>query len=238
MRQLKVLILAWFLVALFAVPGFAASYTGTCVAAYDGDTITVRINGKLEKIRLLGIDTPEMGQQPWGTKARDYTRSLVVGKQVRVETDVQQRDQYRRLLAYVYVGDTFLNEAIIRSGHAMLLTYPPNVAKTDVLTRAQTAARNEGKGVWNPSAPLTQSPRDYRHKPSYTRGQDLTIARQPKAKAQSPSRPQAASGQVSLNVNSLKYHEPSCRYYDCKNCEPMGLGDAQTRGGVAGKCCH
>lgn len=214
----------------------AANLTGVCVAAYDGDTITVRVGGGREKIRLLGIDTPEMGQRPWGTKARDFTRSLVLNKEVRIVTDVQPRDRYGRLLGYVYVGNIFVNEAIVRAGHGVLLTYPPNVAHVDTFRAAQTAARTEGRGIWDRSNPLTQSPQEYRRNGkgsgrTYSRGEGLRVASRNQVSAA------GASGLVSLNQRSGKYHEPGCPYYGCRNCVDVPRSQAQSSG-VPCRVCH
>ena len=152
--------------ALLALPlpaSSAPALQGKVVKVSDGDTLVVQVDpNRQEKVRLVGIDTPEMAQKPWGERAKTFTERLALGKVVRLETDVQPRDQYGRLLAYVYVGKTFLNYELVRQGYAMLLTYPPNVAHVDQFTQAQKLARQEGKGIWNSKDGLEQSPRDFR----------------------------------------------------------------------------
>lgn len=152
--------------ALLALPlpaSSAPALQGKVVKVSDGDTLVVQVDpNRQEKVRLLGIDTPEMAQKPWGERAKTFTERLALGKVVRLETDVQPRDQYGRLLAYAYVGKTFLNYELVRQGYAMLLTYPPNVAHVDQFTQAQKLARQEGKGIWNSKDGLDQSPRDFR----------------------------------------------------------------------------
>jgi micrococcal nuclease len=235
--SVRAFLMALFALFMAALPAWSVTFTATCVSAYDGDTITVRRDGAREKIRLLGIDTPEMGQRPWGLKARDYTRSLVLNKTVRVETDVQPRDRYGRLLGYVYVGNVFVNEAIVRAGHGMLLTYPPNVAHVDTFRAAQTAAQNSGVGIWNRANPLMQSPQEYRRNGrgfgagrTFSRGAGLQLA---------DPRPagKGGGGTVSLNQRSRKYHEPSCQYYDCGNCVDVPRAQAESVG-VPCKVCH
>lgn len=146
------------------LPSLAApALQGKVVRVSDGDTLVVQLDpNRQEKVRLLGIDTPEMAQKPWGERAKAFTEKLALGKIVRLESDVQPRDQYGRLLAYAYVGKTFINYELVRQGYAMLLTYPPNVAHVEEFTRAQKLAREEGKGIWNPKDGLNQSPRDFR----------------------------------------------------------------------------
>lgn len=115
----------------------------------DGDTIIVEIDGQRERVRYIGIDTPEMNdsREVVLEKARDATdanEALVAGKTVRLEFDVQRRDKYGRLLAYVWVGDTLVNEELVRRGYAELLTIPPNVRYAERLAEARRAARTGG----------------------------------------------------------------------------------------------
>ena len=71
------------------------------------------------------------------------------GKEVRLEYDVQRRDRYRRLLAYVYLEDgTFVNAELLRQGYAQLLTIPPDVKYVDLFVRLQKEAREAGRGLW------------------------------------------------------------------------------------------
>src|SRR5207302_4566860 len=101
------------------------------LSVHDGDTITVQLADRKEKVRLIGIDAPEIDQAPWGIQARDALRGLLDGKTVRLETDITVRDQYRRLLAYVYVGEMLVNLELVRQGQAVLYTVPPNVAHVE-----------------------------------------------------------------------------------------------------------
>ncbi|NBV41781.1 thermonuclease [bacterium] len=117
------------------------------IGVTDGDTIRVEIGDKRESVRLIGVDTPESRRNEklmhdvyrtkrdvntileMGQEATEYTKSLVKAKDPLVlEYDVQKRDRYRRILAYVYLKDgRMLNEELVKSGHAMPLTIPPNV---------------------------------------------------------------------------------------------------------------
>jgi micrococcal nuclease len=132
------------------------------VSIHDGDTITVLIDDRQEKVRLVGIDAPELDQAPWGVQARNALRALVDGKTIRLETDIAVRDQYKRLLAYVYVGEMLVNLEMIRQGQAVLYTVPPNVAHVDEYRKVQQAAREAGRGVWNEAQPLDVAPDCYR----------------------------------------------------------------------------
>lgn len=116
----------------------------------DGDTIVVEIDGRRERVRYIGIDTPEMNDARAAilVQAREATEAneqLVGGKSVRLEFDVQRRDKYGRLLAYVWVGDTLVNEELVRRGFAELLTIPPNVRYAERLAEARRTARENAE---------------------------------------------------------------------------------------------
>lgn len=164
MTALRTPLLAAALVTLMAWPSAALTLTGRVVKVADGDTITIMTDNQKERIRLVGIDTPEKKQPVWGQRAKDFTTRLVMGKDVRVETDVEERDRYGRVLGYVYVDKTFVNLELVRQGYAMLYTSPPNVAHTDEFVAAQREAREAGRNIWNPKNGLTQTPYEFRHK--------------------------------------------------------------------------
>jgi micrococcal nuclease len=204
--------------ALLALPFFAPSLPaqagpvlqGKVVRVSDGDTLVVQVDpNRQEKVRLLGIDTPEMAQQPWGERAKAFTERLALGKLVRLEADVQPRDQYGRLLAYAYVGKTFVNYELVRQGYAMLLTYPPNVAHVDDFTRAQALARKEGKGIWRSKDGLDQSPRDFRRQ---KRGDSRSRADAPPSAPTRDAAPAQAppAGAIVANAKSRIFHDASC----------------------------
>lgn len=129
----------------------------------DGDTIDVIIDGDEERVRLIGIDTPEIahaasGDRPaqvgecFGDEAHRYTESLLpVGTPVRLERDVVPRDDYGRLLAYVYraADGVFANHEIVRQGYAQPLTIPPNVAHSELMVAAARAAERDDAGLWS-----------------------------------------------------------------------------------------
>jgi len=126
----------------------------------DGDTIVVHVSGHDERVRLIGIDTPETVDprkpvQCFGKEASDHTKALLpAGTVVRLERDAEARDRYDRLLAYVYrkSDGLFVNLELARDGYAQLLTIPPNVAYVDQLRAAVADARHQGRGLWSSCA--------------------------------------------------------------------------------------
>ena len=123
--------------------------------ASDGDTIKVMQAGKEETVRLVGIDTPEthdprVSVQCFGQAASDKTKSLVIGKAVRLEPDPQSsdRDKYRRLLRYVYLEDgRLLNQVLVEEGYAFAYTLFPN-SKLEQFRGWELAARQQNRGLW------------------------------------------------------------------------------------------
>lgn len=130
--------------------------TGEVVRIVDGDTIHVLLaDGTKEKVRYIGIDTPESVKpntpvQCFAKAASARNAELVGGERVRLVTDVEERDRYGRLLAYVFrVRDgEFVNAALVRDGFATQATFPPNVAHEDEFRRLARDARRAGRGLW------------------------------------------------------------------------------------------
>jgi micrococcal nuclease len=134
------------------------------ISVADGDTVTVMVSSKEEKVRLIGIDAPELGQKPWGAESKKYLESLMnsSGSRVRLEYDVDKRDKYGRILAYLWTIDGLLvNLSIVKNGQAMLYTFPPNVKYVNELKAAQAEARNKRLGIWSGEG-MKQRPNDYR----------------------------------------------------------------------------
>lgn len=114
----------------------------------DGDTIIIRMDGARERVRFIGIDVPEsVHSDPSknteeGRLASDFTKSLLEGQKVSLEFDVQERDKYGRILAYVYLDDEMVNETLLREGHAQAITYPPNVKYQERFRQIQNEREN------------------------------------------------------------------------------------------------
>ena len=137
----------------------------TVVRIVDGDTIVVdRGHGK-EKVRYIGIDTPESVKPDtpvefMGKEATEANAALVDGQTVLLETDVSDTDDYGRLLRYVWIEDPqrpdgllLVNLALVAHGFANAATFPPDVRYADVFRQAERAARAQGLGLWGPATP-------------------------------------------------------------------------------------
>jgi micrococcal nuclease len=133
------------------------SYTVTSVS--DGDTIKVSVNGKIETIRLIGVDTPETKDprkpiQCFGKQASDFTYKSLYNVSVRLDTDdsQQDRDKYGRLLRYVFLPDgTLFNQLLLSSGYAYEYTYKIPYQYQAQFKQAAVAAQTNQIGLWNPA---------------------------------------------------------------------------------------
>lgn len=147
--------------ALVTAPGCgpagpAGATVPVVVHVVDGDTVEVAIGGDRETVRLIGIDTPETSDprrpvECFGAEATARTRELLPdGTEVDLARDVEARDRYGRLLAYVYrrSDGLFVNLALVHDGFAVAMTYPPNVARRAELSAAAAQAREAGRGLW------------------------------------------------------------------------------------------
>ncbi|PIR87484.1 MAG: hypothetical protein COU11_00500 [Candidatus Harrisonbacteria bacterium CG10_big_fil_rev_8_21_14_0_10_49_15] len=159
----------------------------------DGDTVELS-DGR--RVRYIGIDTAELSEssQPQRCYAQTATaknRELVEGKEVSLERDVSDVDRYGRLLRYVYVGDTSVNDALVRRGYADVSTYPPDVKYVDKFLASERYARENNLGFW---------------------GSECFDA-----EASAPTSAVDAGGQCVIkgNITSEKiYHLPGCQSYD------------------------
>ena len=113
----------------------------------DGDTV-VLLGG--ERIRFIGMNTPEEGMYFYA-EARDVLKIMILGKEVWLEKDVSEYDQYGRKLRYVYHGDIFVNLEMVKRGFANTFTYPPDVKYTEQFLEAERYARENDIGLWESS---------------------------------------------------------------------------------------
>lgn len=147
--RVKILVVIPFLAAILF---FFQSYTGFAIQkgvlverVIDGDTIVIEGG---ERVRLLGIDTPEKGQH-FFEDSTDFVKDLIEGKRIQLEKDTSEKDKYERLLRYVYVGDVFVNIELIKNSYATALIYPPDNKHEELFLQEEAKARQQGGGIWS-----------------------------------------------------------------------------------------
>jgi micrococcal nuclease len=151
-------------VAIFAIDRFGTGAdqsasggiaSGVVTRVVDGDTVAVRIDGADQRVRYIGVDTPETVKpgtpvQCFGKAASAYNHRLVDGQSVRLRFDSERHDRYGRLLAYVYRArdGLFVNAALVLGGYATTLTIPPNTAHATQFAALERRARDRRRGLW------------------------------------------------------------------------------------------
>jgi endonuclease YncB( thermonuclease family) len=139
----------------------APNGTAQCIVLriVDGDTFQCEGGSR---VRLLIADADEIGQSAYADSATMLLQGLMpIGGAVRLEFDVGGYDRYRRVLAYAYAGDVFVNRELVRRGYAQVAVHPPNVRSVEAIRAAADSARQERRGVWRGSA-FECTPADYR----------------------------------------------------------------------------
>lgn len=187
------------LFSIFGVKHISFCWTGKCVSVSDGDTIGVMYFGKEEKIRLYGIDCPANGQD-FGNRAKQFTASLVFGREVDISD--KETDKYGRTVGFVYVKNKCVNEEIIKNGYAWVYRKYCNDEICDKWRRLEENARNQKSGLWERTDCIP--PWEYRHN-GFSRKQNI------------------ANNSLLLtpyhgNTKSHVFHSSSCKHYNCKNC--------------------
>jgi micrococcal nuclease len=140
-------------------PGRPRSLPAAVVKVVSGDTIHVFVNGDVERVRYIGVTSPNPGDggpesgEPEGYQALQFNRGLTNAKNVRLELDVQERDPEGRLLAYVWLGDVMVNAEIVGHGFGQVVTGGPNVRHQETLLRRQDQARAAKLGIWKTAGP-------------------------------------------------------------------------------------
>jgi micrococcal nuclease len=120
----------------------------------DGDTIHVAYRGTDERVRLIGVNTPEVDwyggkAECYGSEAGLYARGRLSRARVRLVFDVERRDRYGRLLAYVYMGKELFNLTLVRLGYARADPVPPDTRLAGAFERAEEQARAADAGLWS-----------------------------------------------------------------------------------------
>ncbi len=117
----------------------------------------------ISQVRLVGIDAPDIRQFPWGDDAKEKLNQLIgENRSVILEFDLKAQDEFNRVLAYVWVNNTLLNERLVKDGYALFSPRSPNQKYDQRLERAQQWARIMGVGIWNPDKPMRLTPSEFR----------------------------------------------------------------------------
>jgi len=211
---------------LFLIPciSFSATITGKVVSVADGDTITVLTSqNKQITIRLAAIDTPEKGQA-FGQKAKDFTSSMVAGKNVNIEPETI--DRYGRTVGIVSVNGSNLNEQIVRHGYGWVYRQYCKGAFCADWLQLEKQAREAGIGLWadkNPTPPWEW--RQSQRNGDNNTGVTASVA--------------SGTGIYHGNRRSHVFHGSSCRDYNCKNCTVMleSIQEAENAGFHRHRAC-
>lgn len=116
----------------------------------------------IQRVRLVGIEAPDLKQRPWGPDAKKRLEELVGQEPVLLESDVETKDSFDRRLAYVWKNGVLLNEKMVAEGLALFQPRSLSSKYDERLERAQEWARLMGLGIWNPDKPMRQSPSEFR----------------------------------------------------------------------------
>jgi micrococcal nuclease len=120
----------------------------------DGDTLHVSYQGQDERVRLIGVDSPEMAWyggegECFGNEAALYARGRLSDLSVGLQFDRERRDRFGRLLAYVYLDGELFNLTLVTRGYARADPVPPNTSRAGEFSEAEEEARSEGRGLWS-----------------------------------------------------------------------------------------
>ncbi|MED4204002.1 thermonuclease family protein [Neobacillus mesonae] len=192
----------------------------------DGDTVEIKFNNRIEKVRMLCVDTPEthhprLGVQPFGPEASDYTKKILpVGKKVEIEPGIGDgRDKYGRLLAYIYVDGKMFNKMLLEKGLARVAyIYAPNTKYVDEFYAIQKKAQKKGVGIWSIE---NYAQEDGYHSDKSTNNQSSKTPSKNIGGGSFQNNPSDdketnlnCKGKIKGNANSHIYHVPGGNYYD------------------------
>ncbi len=139
------------------------SIIGKVERVISGQSIEVVIAAKpdITKVRIIGIDAPDLRQSPWGEAAKQRLVELIMRSQIELESDTIKSDRFERILAHVWHNKTLVSEQLVKEGYVLANTeYPHPYSK--LLIDAQEYARLMGYGIWNPQQPMRQLPAQFR----------------------------------------------------------------------------
>lgn len=216
-------IISIFIALFFQLGTFtsASIQIGKVHRVIDGDTIIVTLNGAKEKVRLIGVDTPETVDprrpvQYFGKEASAFTKKHIEGQTVRLDIPGQDRDRYNRILAYVYRAsdDFFINYELIKQGYGFAYTkYPFKYMKE--FRKAERRARENGLGLW---------------------ARAISARTKPENAGQVTKRGPPGDLKVFITNYGKKYHRSTCKYLKRSRIE-ISLEEAKRKGFTPCKKC-
>ena len=144
-------------------PDEANLIPGRVTRVLSGQTIEVIFaeTSEVAKVRITGIDAPDLRQFPWGQTAKKRLTELVQGMAIKIETEDLEHDRFNRINAHIWQDNTLISEQLVKDGCVLAnIEYPHSYSK--LLIDAQEYARLMGYGIWNPQQPLRQTPYQFR----------------------------------------------------------------------------
>ena len=157
-------------------PNTPVGLTAKVQRVISGQTLEVLLPSKqtplIERVRLIGINAPDLQQKPWGVAAKNKLEELVsksngqqlVLQSVLLESEVQEKDRFGRILAYVWHDGNLVNEQLVTQGYVLADLNSSNGKYSQRLIRGQEYARLKGYGIWNPKQPMRLTPKEFRAK--------------------------------------------------------------------------
>lgn len=217
----------------------------------DGDTFYVKFeDGTEEKVRLIGVDTPESTTQhePYGEEASNFTKSSLTGKTVYLEKDVSERDKYNRLLRYVWlekpesineteIREKMFNAILVAEGYAQIATYAPDVKYADYFKKFQEEARTKEKGLW--ALEDNKESETVASTSSLSGNKNNAPSNKTSSSGTSTNTQSESKKEITVYVTATgeKYHRAGCRYLK-KSKIPISLSEAKASGYEPCKVCN
>jgi len=214
---LRILFFLLLVSLVFPQSAWTKTLYGKVLKVFDGDTFLIWVQGQEEHVRLREIDAPEvtnknkMGQEPWGRRAREFARSKVKGKTVRLEIEEgDERDNYHRLLAYVFLNHTFINREMVSSGNAFFYSGPFRGKHAGELQEAEEVAKEKGVGVFDQKNGLKERPQEFRSHAQWDESPFSKFRHRSRGeKKKSPSKEYPVpANKIVANKRSMIYHLP------------------------------
>ena len=166
MNQIRLVIVSYCLTILLgcsSAPEPTNLLAGKVTQVVSGQTVEVVLIGSSEatKVRIIGIDAPDLRQSPWGEAAKKKLSELVVGLPVKLELESEERDRYNRLNAHIWQDETLVSQQLVESGCVLANdSYEHKYSK--LLMESREYARLMGYGIWNPQQAMRHTPSQFR----------------------------------------------------------------------------